>query len=51
MVDEAERSLHDALCVVRSLIKNKGLLPGGGAPEIELAVRLSEYATTLKGVD
>lgn len=51
MVDEAERSLHDALCVVRSLIKNKGLLPGGGAPEVELAVKLQDYALTLKGVD
>jgi T-complex protein 1 subunit delta len=34
---EAERSLHDALCVVRSLVKNRGLIPGGGAPEIEIA--------------
>lgn len=37
VLDEAERSLHDALCVVRSLIKNRGLVPGGGAPEIEIS--------------
>lgn len=36
VIDEAERSLHDALCVVRSLVKNRGLIPGGGAPEIEI---------------
>lgn len=36
VIDEAERSLHDALCVVRSLVKNRGLVPGGGAPEIEI---------------
>lgn len=37
VVAEAERSLHDALCVVRSLVKNRGLIPGGGAPEIEIS--------------
>ena len=37
IVDEAERSLHDALCVVRAIIKSKGLVVGGGAPEIEIS--------------
>lgn len=37
VIDEAERSLHDALCVVRSLVKNRGLVPGGGVPEIEIS--------------
>ena len=37
VIDEADRSLHDALCVVRSLVKNRGLVAGGGAPEIEIA--------------
>jgi len=37
VIDEAERSLHDALCVVRSLVKKRGLIPGGGAPEIEIS--------------
>jgi T-complex protein 1 subunit delta len=48
---EAERSLHDALCVVRSLVKCRRLTPGGGAPEIEVALRLSEWARTLGGLD
>lgn len=40
LLDEADRSIHDALCVVRSLVKKKALLPGGGAPEAEISVRL-----------
>ena len=49
VLDEAERSLHDALCVIRSLIKCKALIAGGGAPEIEIARQVDEYARTLKG--
>ena len=50
IIDEADRSLHDALCVVRCLVKNKSILPGGGAPEIEVAQKLEEYANTLTGL-
>jgi len=49
VVDEAERSLHDALCVVRSLVKLRYIISGGGSPEIELSLRLSEFAKTLTG--
>ncbi|GAB67207.1 T-complex protein 1 delta subunit [Plasmodium cynomolgi strain B] len=49
MLDEAERSLHDALCVVRSLIKERAILPGGAAPEMELSQKLYQWANTLKG--
>ncbi len=49
VLDEAERSLHDALCVVRSLIKRRFLVPGGAAIEIELAQRIHEHSRTLKG--
>lgn len=51
VLEEAERSLHDALCVIRCLVKQSALVAGGGAPEIELALKLSEYAVTLGGVD
>lgn len=51
VIDEADRSLHDALCVIRSLVKNRGLISGGGAPEIEIAQKLSEYSRKLRGVD
>lgn len=49
LLDEAERSLRDALCVVRSIVKRKAILPGGGAPETEIAVRLQEYSTSVPG--
>jgi T-complex protein 1 subunit delta len=32
VLDEADRSLHDALCVLRSLVKSRALMAGGGAP-------------------
>jgi thermosome len=49
IVDEAERALHDALCVVRDVIEDGKVVPGGGAPEIEVSKRLKEYANTLSG--
>jgi len=49
VLEEAERSLHDALCVVRSLVKERHMIAGGGAPEAELRVALSRYADTLDG--
>lgn len=50
VLEEAERSLHDALCVIRCLVKKRFLIPGGGAPESELAVRLAQHAQTMKGI-
>eukprot|EP00049_Salpingoeca_infusionum_P017790 m.354367 g.354367 ORF g.354367 m.354367 type:complete len:532 (+) comp16992_c0_seq1:299-1894(+) len=49
VLEEAERSIHDALCVVRCLVKKRALIAGGGAPEIEVALRLAEYANSLVG--
>ncbi|KAG7235720.1 hypothetical protein INR49_002289 [Caranx melampygus] len=51
VLEEAERSIHDALCVIRCLVKKRALIAGGGAPEIELAVRLAEYSRTLAGME
>lgn len=51
VLEEADRSIHDALCVIRCLIKERALLPGGGAPEIELSLRLGQYAQTLTSVE
>jgi T-complex protein 1 subunit delta len=48
---EADRSLHDALCVVRSLVKVPAMIAGGGAPETALSVRLSQFAKTRGGVE
>jgi thermosome len=49
IVDEAERSLHDALCVVRDVVEEPRIVAGGGAPEIEVARRLRRYAEGLVG--
>jgi len=49
IVDEAERSVHDALCVVRDVVQEPKILAGGGAPEIEVARELREYAESLPG--
>jgi len=49
IVDEAERSIHDALCVARDVVEEPKILAGGGAPEVEMANVLREYAQTLPG--
>ena len=40
VLEEAERSLHDALCVVRALVKKRSLVPGGAAVEMEVSQKL-----------
>jgi thermosome len=49
IVDEADRAIHDALCVVRTVIEDAKVVPGGGAPEIEIAKGLRDYARSLGG--
>ncbi len=49
VVDELERAMEDALRVVGVALEDGLLVPGGGAPEIELALRLREYAATIGG--
>ncbi|MDD1731878.1 MAG: thermosome subunit gamma [Methanosaeta sp. NSM2] len=44
-----ERALDDALHAVADVVEDGKMVPGGGAPEIELSLRLKEYAATLKG--
>jgi len=49
MVDEAERSLHDAKCVVRNILQDPWLVAGGGAPEEEVATKLRDYGRSFSG--
>ena len=49
IVDEADRSLHDALCVIRDVVQEPKVVAGGGAPEVEVARRLREYAEGVTG--
>lgn len=49
IVDEAERSLHDGLCIVADIIEDNRIVAGGGAIEAELARRTRSYAATVGG--
>lgn len=51
VLEEAERSLHDALCVVRALVKNKSLVPGGAAVEMEVSQKLLVHSREIFGTD
>jgi len=47
MVDEMERSVHDALCVVKRVLESKRVVVGGGAVEAALSIYLENFATSL----
>jgi thermosome len=49
VIDEADRSLHDALCVVRDIVLNPKVVAGGGAPEMEVATQTRKWAESLSG--
>jgi len=49
ILDEAERSINDALHVLRNVMREPKIVGGGGAPQIELSIRLRKYAQTLGG--
>lgn len=51
IVDEAIRSLHDSLCVVRNLIKDNKIVYGGGAVETSCSLKIMEEADKQKGID
>ncbi|KAI6224424.1 CCT-epsilon [Aphelenchoides fujianensis] len=44
VIDEAERSIHDALCVVRNLIRDNRVVYGGGAPELACSIVINDVA-------
>lgn len=48
-MEEAERSLHDALMIVKSAMRNTKVVGGGGSIEMELSRYLREYALTIGG--
>ena len=47
VLDEAERSLHDAMCVVKRTLESGSVVPGGGAVETGCSVFLETFATTI----
>lgn len=50
-LNEIERNLHDALNVARNILLEGKLLPGGGATEMELSMRLNEKAQQISGLE
>ncbi|ALM74553.1 thermosome subunit beta [Thermococcus barophilus] len=49
VIDEVERALEDAVKVVKDVMEDGAILPGGGATEIELSIRLDEYGKQVGG--
>ncbi|KAI4463321.1 chaperonin [Holotrichia oblita] len=51
LVEEAKRSLHDALCVIRSLIQEPRIVYGGGAAEISCSLAVAAHADQLASLE
>ncbi|CCW68898.1 unnamed protein product [Phytomonas sp. Hart1] len=48
-IEEADRSLHDAICIVKRALKTGSIVGGGGALEMELSTVLREYSRGIRG--
>lgn len=51
IIEEAKRSLHDALCVVRNLVVDNRVVYGGGASEISCAIAVAEEANKISSLE
>ncbi|KAH9708499.1 t-complex protein 1 subunit epsilon [Citrus sinensis] len=51
MIEETKRSIHDALCVARNLIRNNSIVYGGGAAEIACSIAVDAAADRYPGVE
>jgi len=51
IIEEAKRSMHDALCVVRNLVRDDRVVYGGGAAEISCALAVSKEADSIKTIE
>jgi len=49
IVDEVDRSMHDALMVVKDVIDKPAIVAGGGSPEAYIAAQLKEWANSFEG--
>eukprot|EP01132_Coremiostelium_polycephalum_P008420 gene8420-10339_t len=50
-LEETERALHDSLCILRNLIRNPIVVPGGGAFEIESAIQIRKVCSSLGTIE
>ena len=51
IIEETKRSLHDALCVARNLIRNNSIVYGGGSAEISCSIAVEAAADRYPGVE
>ncbi|GAA5820013.1 hypothetical protein JCM10212_006156 [Sporobolomyces blumeae] len=51
IIDEAKRALHDALCVVRSLVRDNRVVYGGGAAEIACSIAVAKAADEIPSIE
>lgn len=51
IIEEAKRSIHDALCVVRNLVQDNRIVYGGGAAEIACAIAVSTEADKISSIE
>jgi thermosome len=49
VVDEVDRSMHDALMVVKDVVEKPAIVAGGGSPEAYLAAELNEWSNSYEG--
>lgn len=48
IIEEAKRSIHDALCVIRNLVRDNRVVYGGGASEIACALEVAKEADKVR---
>lgn len=51
IVEEAKRSIHDALCVIRNIVKDERIVYGGGAPEISCSLAVGKAADKISTLE
>ena len=51
IIEETKRSIHDALCVARNLIRNNAIVYGGGSAEISCSLVIDAAADKIPGVE
>eukprot|EP01096_Ripella_sp_DP13-Kostka_P002086 TRINITY_DN1277_c0_g1_i1.p1 TRINITY_DN1277_c0_g1~~TRINITY_DN1277_c0_g1_i1.p1 ORF type:complete len:538 (+),score=290.70 TRINITY_DN1277_c0_g1_i1:306-1919(+) len=51
VIEEIKRSIHDALCVARNIIRDNRIIYGGGAPEVSCSIKISEEADKISTIE
>jgi T-complex protein 1 subunit epsilon len=51
LIEEAKRSLHDALCIVRNLVRDGRIVYGGGSAEIACSIAVADQAEKVASID